>query len=518
MTMLILALCGIAVYITGIPLLILIRLGMFRCCSGAKDAEGNRLSLLQKPSTSMFLKDPYSDVIDPAEIIIAKNNIIKQQSIAMRYGSLYDAYEDEYWFFELVAIVRKLFLTGVIVLLSAYSQLLQLLVAILVCTVYLVCVTSFQPFIDARDDRLAVAEALQMLLTMIIALALSMDDGEDPATTQILGYVLIGLTVAVICLAIYQLPLGDLVSHIWDKCCSCCKCGGGDEVGAKKKACCGRSSKVEPEPAKGDDTPSDFVEFPPTSGDIVLVEGAVTEASAAYVAEDAYVVDETAAMMDTLAEAEAFLLEASPADTFTADSRASTAEKLNGGQGGELDTFDEGALLGGGESKEQRSKPSRASLAAGLRRSKAASLTTEESVRQTQMEFHAARDAQKETLGAEQRAKEQATRKRLAQRRVKQMAALRKRFVEVDSDGSGSVGVTELRALLPEDIDDADVEELIERFDADGSGEIDVAEFEALMKVRSRPQRFVRSTACRLPQVVGALTLPPSPLFSFSAR
>ena len=518
MTMLILALCGIAFYITGIPLLILLRLGMFRCCSGAKDAEGNRLSLLQKPSTATFLKDPYSDVIDPAEIIIAKNNIIKQQSIAMRYGSLYDAYEDEYWYFELIAIVRKLFLTGVIVLLNAYSQLLQLLAAILVCTIYLVCVTSFQPYIDARDDRLAVAEALQMLLTMIIALALSMDDGEDPATTQILGYVLIGLTIAVICLAIYQLPLGDLASHIWERCCTCCTCCGGeedDEGTAKKNACWGRSSKVEPELVKGDNAPSDFVEFPPTSGDVVRVDGAITEVSAAYVAEEVYVVDEAAAMMDTLAEAEAFLLEASPADAYDEGPGASTAEKLDSGQGGELDTFDMEALPGGKESKE-RSKSSRAGLADGLRRSKAANMTTEESVRLTQMEFHAARDAQQETLGAEKRAKEQATRKRLAQRRVKQMAALRKRFAEVDSDGSGSVGVTELHVLLPEDIDDADVEELIERFDADGSGEIDVAEFEALMKVRACPQPS-RSLDC-LFVFCGHRRAHLPPLFSDSSR
>tara|TARA_B110000208_G_scaffold85881_1_gene108806 strand:+ start:3086 stop:10813 length:7728 start_codon:yes stop_codon:yes gene_type:complete len=487
-----LAFAGIVVYIAGLPLLILTRLLTFRCFSGARDAAGNRLSLLQRPSTSMFLKDPYSDEIDAREIIIAKNQIIKQQSIEMRYGSLYDSYEDEYWFFEIITILRKLMLTGVIVLLSQISELVQLLTAILVCVIYLVCVTSFQPFIDPRDDRLAVAEALQMLLTMIIAMALSLDTGEDPQTTTFLGYVLIGLTVAVIGLALYQLPLMDLVTYIFDTFCGCCKCCGDDEDDEeddtkkkkkKKKCSCGRSAPVEPEP-KLADAPTEFVQFSSMGPDTIdKVEGTVVEA--VVVEEELFgEVDATAAMMDTLAEAEAFLLETAPEAvdppvSYEEASVSSTAEKLGSG-----DEFGQGYDLA--SSKVERKKSKRTALTSGLksaRKKKLEQLSTEDSVREAREGFHAARASSQLQLEGEQRAKEEKTRRRLAQRRVKQMAKLRKRFAALDEDGSGSISTEELLTLLPEDMDADAAAALVTRFDADGSGEIDDEEFEALMKV-----------------------------------
>ena len=177
------------------------------------------------------------------------------------------SYEDEYWFFELITIIRKLLLTGVIVLLANMnSKLIQLLAAIIVCLVYLVLVTSYQPFVDVRDDRLAVAEALQMLLTMIIALALSLNDDGDAETTEYLGYLLIALTVFVLALAVYQLPLLDCIQHF---CCCCCCCKrepGSEEQGRKWLARCRKPAHAPGHP--GYDAGDGSLKGDPSMGNI----------------------------------------------------------------------------------------------------------------------------------------------------------------------------------------------------------------------------------------------------------
>jgi hypothetical protein len=475
---------GVAVYIAGVPLFILFRLIMFRCFSGARDAHGRRISLLHRPATSTFLLDPYSDTINPREIETARRTLDKQHYIWLRYGGLYDPYEDEYWYFELIAIMRKLFLTGVIVLLAnADSPLLQLLAAIVVCLAYLVLVTSCQPFIDPRDDRLAAAEALQMLMTMIIALALAMNkDSEDDDTTPYLGYVLIGLTVFVLVIAVYQLPLLPIASHF---CCCCCKQDASSR--GKRKRCaecfCRRSEKVH---VQDDSMRSIDDNKYPALVDSVVVDGGsvvssvvVTEntvaayepietTSANVLADVTSELDTAAEMDDMLAEAEAFLSEFDP-----------PAEKIRGGRDEDLDAVTTSVATKSG--KELNTKYRR--------------ITTQESARSIQLDFMKEQEDMKKELATQRVAKEKSVRQRMAKRRVKQLKALRKRFAEIDADGDGSISTTELMALLPTDISVADAAALVEKYDADGSGDIDLEEFEGLMKAVKQLQRKAQKSA-----------------------
>ena len=472
------ACCGVAVYIIGVPLFILARLVMFRCFSGAHDANGQRISLLHRPPTSTFLLDPYSDEINPHEIETAKNELDKQHYIQMRYGPLYEAYEDDYWFFELITIVRKLLLTGVIVLLAnGDSKLLQLLAAIIVCLFYLVLVTSYQPFTDARDDRLAVAEALQMLLTMIIALALALDDGKDEQTTEYLGYLLIALTVFVLGLAVYQLPLIDLISHF---CCCCCpkeeeEDGDGEEAKkdhTKKGRCqCRKSSKINPR-VGGDVSMRNIalsnalVDADYTDGDAALQQNTTILNKMANTAGQTQQQDEQLVVMEGAVQAVEY--DPTPtvlAETVMADMLAEAEEFLQ-----EFEPTPPPSPLPSIASKNT----SRGDLAEGLRRQKLrslhANLSTQDSVRLHLEEFETGQEEAKAQLEKERSAKEANVRSRKAKRRVKQMAALRKRFLELDADGSGSISTHELMDLLPTDIPDDEAAALVEKFDADGSG------------------------------------------------
>lgn len=62
---------------------------------------------------------------------------------------------------------------------------------------------------------------------------------------------------------------------------------------------------------------------------------------------------------------------------------------------------------------------------------------------------------------------------------------LRKQFNEIDTDGSGAIDRTELRAALKlakPKASDKQIEQLLNMADADNSGEIDFEEFKAIVK------------------------------------
>ena len=58
-------------------------------------------------------------------------------------------------------------------------------------------------------------------------------------------------------------------------------------------------------------------------------------------------------------------------------------------------------------------------------------------------------------------------------------------FHKLDLDGSGTIGLEELKQLLPPDITDVEMQAILAKADTDGSGEIDIAEFTELMKLES---------------------------------
>jgi hypothetical protein len=92
-----------------------------------------------------------------------------QQMQRSRWGHLYEAYNADDWYFEVVEMARKMVLTGGLVLITPGSA-VQILLGICVCAVYLCVMINSQPFKSASENNLCQMTAWQLFGTLLIGL------------------------------------------------------------------------------------------------------------------------------------------------------------------------------------------------------------------------------------------------------------------------------------------------------------------------------------------------------------
>jgi len=148
-------------------------------------------------------------MIRPAQVNTAVQRLDEYFSNRIAFASLYDQYEALFYWFEFGCTMRKMILTGALVLFGAGTT-QQIVTALAVCIFWFGIIANLNPFEDEIDDRLAQVEAIQILFTLLIGLVLQLQatseegtDGEEDA----LGVVLIVLNLAVIAFAFIQQPI-----------------------------------------------------------------------------------------------------------------------------------------------------------------------------------------------------------------------------------------------------------------------------------------------------------------------
>jgi hypothetical protein len=82
--------------------------------------------------------------------------------------------EPDYWYWEVIVVVKKMLLTGFMCIVAAGSP-LQLAIAIMIVLFNLLLVLKLAPFVDDTDDWLAFLTSLQMLITLFAALLMYSD-------------------------------------------------------------------------------------------------------------------------------------------------------------------------------------------------------------------------------------------------------------------------------------------------------------------------------------------------------
>jgi len=148
-------------------------------------------------------------VIEPAQVNTAVGRLDEYFRNRFAFGSLYDQYEAGFYWFEFGCTMRKMILTGALVLLGAGTT-PQVVTALAVCILWLTLIANAKPFDDDVDDRLAQVEAIQILFTLLIGLVLQLHATSEQGTKEdenALGVVLIVLNLAVIALAFVQQPI-----------------------------------------------------------------------------------------------------------------------------------------------------------------------------------------------------------------------------------------------------------------------------------------------------------------------
>jgi hypothetical protein len=122
--------------------------------------------LLRKSKPFMFLKDETKSTPKHAQV---KNS----------YGSLYLQYEDEYWWWELTVMVKKMLLTGAMVVISPGTS-MQVLVGLFIAIAYMLCVLKVAPFLEDADDWLSFSTSVQLVITLLMGLILKLNATDYP--------------------------------------------------------------------------------------------------------------------------------------------------------------------------------------------------------------------------------------------------------------------------------------------------------------------------------------------------
>lgn len=90
---------------------------------------------------------------------------------------LFEAYEPKYWYWEVIETIRRLMLTGVLVLIAQGSA-VQIIVGISISVLFLVLYDTYQPFADLAVGRVEAVSQRQILCVFFLALLIKAKFGS----------------------------------------------------------------------------------------------------------------------------------------------------------------------------------------------------------------------------------------------------------------------------------------------------------------------------------------------------
>ena len=120
----------------------------------------------------------------------------KHETLMLSIGSLYSSYEPQYYYWEVVEMMRKMMLTGAVQMVGAGTS-AQALFAILICLAHMLFVLRTAPFEDDVDDVLQFSSALSLSLTLLIGMTLDADESGDVYDRALMGALLVTINIAV---------------------------------------------------------------------------------------------------------------------------------------------------------------------------------------------------------------------------------------------------------------------------------------------------------------------------------
>ena len=111
------------------------------------------------------------------------------------YGQLYSHYEDGYWYWEIIEMLRKVFLCGGLLTVAAGTS-FQIVVALLVQFFYILIITRLMPYKHLHDDVVQLIGSVQLFLTLVAGLMLKLlkrntEENINIAEQENLGILLI---------------------------------------------------------------------------------------------------------------------------------------------------------------------------------------------------------------------------------------------------------------------------------------------------------------------------------------
>eukprot|EP00941_MAST-03F_sp_MAST-3F-sp1_P005167 g5167.t1 len=152
-----------------------------------------------------FLAHPH-DAPHRVEGLLEDEEVMrKYRKLLARFGSVFSPYTRGYWQFEFFTLLRKLILTGVLVLIAEGSA-TRIAVGLLVCFVYLIVLCNVAPFYDPYDDMLAQLAGVLLFLSLLCGLILKTDwTTEGRYEHALIEILLIIMNVSIVLIGIFVL-------------------------------------------------------------------------------------------------------------------------------------------------------------------------------------------------------------------------------------------------------------------------------------------------------------------------
>ena len=158
-----------------------------------------------------------------------EDEMYKHLQMVKQFGSIYEDYTENNFYFDLVDLARRLLLTGGLILVGEQSN-TQIFLGALLCVIWLMLVTVRRPYAAYWDNILSIVLSLQLVLIMLCGMALEMNRltpgaASDPYEKRSFGVLMVGFSIFIIITAIaaiiVTIPcLRDFLMKIYIKRCN----------------------------------------------------------------------------------------------------------------------------------------------------------------------------------------------------------------------------------------------------------------------------------------------------------
>jgi hypothetical protein len=140
-----------------------------------------------------------------------EDEMYKHVKVKKEYGSIYSDYTEDNYYFDLLDLLRRLLLTGALIIVGEQSN-TQVFLGALLCLLWLLVVTVRRPYKAYWDNVLSILLSLQLVLIMLCGMALEMNrltpnDAVDPYESASFGVLMLVFSVIIIITAILAIVI-----------------------------------------------------------------------------------------------------------------------------------------------------------------------------------------------------------------------------------------------------------------------------------------------------------------------
>ena len=131
-------------------------------------------------------------------------NLKRHRKVVKQFGSIYKNYTEECYYYDLVDLIRRLLLTGGLILVGEEST-AQVFLGTIICVVWLLLIAFKRPYKAYYDNLLGTMLSANLLLTMVSGLCLKMYELErsnDAYEQMIFDYLLGAVAISSIVIGI----------------------------------------------------------------------------------------------------------------------------------------------------------------------------------------------------------------------------------------------------------------------------------------------------------------------------